>query len=248
MPRRPLRIFCHQNVLEEVLQALVAANGVFHCVNFQEGEGFFGMHVHRRCTLGVDIGLFLGGRRIGFVLLPLFRVQSSILQGFHLADIQRFQRPEADVCAVDRRLTPPRDEYSGSTRTDSVGSASIAPSFPSFTNSSPQKGLRLSKRLFEKSRDACWDKSCRLEGSSEQLLSLAIHLTWNSIWWQRHRDVNLRICTNSLKLRARLRSKATAQDMLSVIQIIRRISGGCSAHTINCKPRKRARASHNRMS
>ena len=107
------RVFCHQSVLEELLQGLVVANGVFHCVNFQEGEGFFGMSVHRRCALGdkspslpthVGIGLFLGGRRIGFVLLPLFRVHSSILQGLHLFDRQRFQRPEADVCAVDCRL------------------------------------------------------------------------------------------------------------------------------------------------
>ena len=73
---RDERVFCHQSVLEELLQGLVVANGVFHCVNFQEGEGFFGMSVHRRCAVGdkspslpthVGIGLLLGGRRIGFV-------------------------------------------------------------------------------------------------------------------------------------------------------------------------------------
>ena len=104
---RDERAFCHQNVLEELLQGLVVASGVFHCTvewSVQEGEGFFGMSVHRRCAVGdespslpthVGIGLLLGGRRIGFVPLPLFRVQSGILQGFHLVDIRRFQRPEA---------------------------------------------------------------------------------------------------------------------------------------------------------
>ena len=33
------------------------------------------------------------------------------------------------------------------------------------------KGVRPSKRMFEKSRNPCWDKSCRLQGSSEQLLT-----------------------------------------------------------------------------
>ena len=96
---RDERVFCHQSVLEELLQGLVVANGVFHCVNFQEGEGFFGMSVHRRCAVG-DKSPSLPTRRIGFVLLPLFRVHSSILQGLHLVDRQRFQRLEADVCAV----------------------------------------------------------------------------------------------------------------------------------------------------
>ena len=79
----------------------------------QQLWGSFGMSVHRRCAVGdkspslpthVGIGLFLGGRRIGFVPLPLFRVQSSTLQGLHLVDILRCQRFEADACAVDRRL------------------------------------------------------------------------------------------------------------------------------------------------
>ena len=125
--------------------------------------------------------------------------------------------------------------------------ASIAPSFQSFKNSSAQGGDKQSKKLFEKSRDASWDKSCRLERSSEQLLPLAIHLTWNLIWWERQSVVNLRICTSSFRVRARLRPKARAQDMLSVRQRTRPFLT-CSAHTITCKPQKRARASHNKMS
>ena len=37
---RDERAFCHRSVLEELLQGLVVANRVFHCVNFQEGEDF----------------------------------------------------------------------------------------------------------------------------------------------------------------------------------------------------------------
>ena len=93
------------------------------------------------------------------------QVESSLSQGFHLVEIQRFQRPDADACAVGRGL-----HHAMSLQVRPWG-ASIAPSFPSFEDSSA-----LSKRLYEKSRDPCWDKSCRLEGSSEQLFSLAIHL------------------------------------------------------------------------
>ena len=55
------------------------------------------MSVYRRCAVDdespslpthVGTGLSFAGRRIGFVPLPLFRVQSSILQGLHLVDIQ----------------------------------------------------------------------------------------------------------------------------------------------------------------
>ena len=53
--------------------------------------------------------------------------------------------------------------------------AGIAPSFPSFNNSPAQKKGQIDKKIFEKSRVACWNNSCLLEGSSEQLLSLAIH-------------------------------------------------------------------------
>ena len=86
----------------------------------------------------------------GFVLLPLFRVQSSILEGFHVVDIQKFQRPETDVCVVDCQL---HHTVSFQARQEQIPwGASIAPSFPSFEDPSAQKGVRLSTRLFEKSR------------------------------------------------------------------------------------------------
>ena len=110
---RDERVFCHQSLLEELLQGLVVANGVLHCVNLQEGEGFFGMPVHRRCAVGdeppslptqASVGHLLGGHRIGFLLFTFFGVQPGVLQGLHCVDIRKFQRPEADVCAVDCRL------------------------------------------------------------------------------------------------------------------------------------------------
>ena len=161
------------------MQGLVVANEASHCVSFQDGEGFFGMSVHRRCAIGDDSPSLPTHVGIGLVPLPLFRVWSSILQKFHFVDPQRSQRPEADVCAG--RELHHATSLQASTRTDSVGRASIAPSFPLFnrfictkSESGYQKGCLRNQVL------ACWDKSCRLEGSSEQLLSLAIHLTWNS--------------------------------------------------------------------
>ena len=126
------------------------------------------MSVHRRCAVGdespslpthVGTGLLLEGR--------------SCPAQFSFGGYSVLKRMFVLLIAGSTTRGAP-----GSTRTDSVGRASIAPSSPSFKESSAQKGDRLSIRLFEKSRDPCWDKSCRLEGSSEQLLSFAIHLTW----------------------------------------------------------------------
>ena len=188
---RAERVFSHQSVLEELLQGPVVANEASHCVNFQEGGGFFGMSVHRRCALGDDSPSLPTHVGVGSSLSHSFVSSSVFSRNFLFVDTQRFQRPEADVCAG--RGAAPHDESSGLTRTDSVERAKHRAFVSIVQRFICTKRSRLSKRLFEKSRDTCWDKSCRLEVSSAQLLSLALHLTWNLIWWQRQSHVNLRI-------------------------------------------------------
>ena len=67
--------------------------------------------------------------------------------------------------------------------------ARIAPSFPSFNEQTIKKGCLRNHVTRAGTRHVVW----------KQLLSLAIHLTWNLIWCQRQRDVKVRIGTNSLK-------------------------------------------------
>ena len=187
---RDKRGFLPPKWLEELLQGLVAANGVLHCVNLQEGEGFFGISVHRRCAVGdespslpthVVVGLVLGGRRIGFLLFPFFRVQPKILQGLHCVDIRRFQRPEADVCAVDCRR---HHSMSFRARQEQIprGAQASHLRFHRSRSHHTKKGLDYQKGCLRNRVIRAGTSHVVWKGSSEQLLSLAIHLTWNLIW------------------------------------------------------------------
>ena len=177
---RDERVFCHQSVLEELLQGLVVANGVFHCVNFQEGEGFFGMPAIVAVRFAISRRLF----RHTWALVSSSEVVASDLSfSLSFVSIPVFSRDS--ILLIDRGFSVLKQMFvlliEGSTTRFRRARkhrtfVSIVQGFI-FT-----KGVGLSKRLFEKSCDPCWDMSCRLEGSSEQLLSLAIHPSWNLIW------------------------------------------------------------------
>ena len=110
---RDERILCHQGVLEKLLQGLVATYGVFHLVSSRKERFFSECLPIAAVRLAMSRRLFRHTWSLVSSMevvasdlspLPLFHVQPSILQGFHLVAIQRFQRPEADVCAVGRGL------------------------------------------------------------------------------------------------------------------------------------------------